>query len=296
MPVADDIGKLYETYYTHSTKAKAAAERSCGFGGRLKGSILFNIYGYERRDEGMVMAAIGFFLSKIRYLRDRVGRSIMWQDAMPGGRLLDMGCGNGDYLVIMRDLGWSVHGVEPDHNAAKIGRDASGLDITTGLVNEVDLPKESYDVITLNHVVEHLRDPLETLERVHGLLKCGGRIALVTPNTESLGHRLFHKDWRGLEVPRHLFLYSGKNIQTLLAKAGFRVEVLHTYPGSAGSIYARSRAIRERARFVGENPNDAYGKRYKVASKVFSLVEFVLCGWPFRKMAGEELVVIAVKD
>ena len=150
-------------------------------------------------------------------------------------------------------------------------------------------------MVTLNHVVEHLHDPSGTLEVIHSLLKKGGRIVLVTPNTESLGHKFFQKDWRGLETPRHLFLYSAKNIESLLTKTGFNVDVVRTYAGSADSMYARSMAIRYRQRLIGENPNDAHGKHYKISSKIFLIVEYILSGWPFHKKIGEELIAIAVK-
>lgn len=295
MPVAEDIGKLYETYYTHSANTHDLGGQAQGFRGQLKNSILSIAYGYRNRKVSIPWLVAGFVLSKIRFMKDRIGRSIVWQDASRAGHLLDIGCGNGDYLLLMRNLGWEVRGIEPDPNAARVGREKYGLDITAGLINEVDLPENYFDVVTLNHVIEHLHDPLETLQAVRRLLKKGGRIVLVTPNTGSLGHKLFQKDWRGLETPRHLFIYSVKNIKSLLSKAGYKVELVRTYDGSASSIFARSMAIRNRQKFIGENPNDAHGKHYKIKSKIFSAVESILCGWPFHKKIGEELIAMAVK-
>lgn len=293
MPAAEDISKLYESYYTHSTNTEEADEQVRGFRCQLKNSILASAYGYSS-GKGMVSLA-GSLLAKSQFIRDRVGRSIMWQDGAKTGRLLDFGCGNGEFLVVMRNLGWKVQGVEPDQNAAKIGRERYGLNIEAGSIETIKLPHGYFDVVTLSHVVEHLCDPLGTLELIHRLLKKGGRIVLATPNTESLGHKLFKNDWRGLETPRHLFLYSSKNIKSLLLKAGFDVEVVRTYHGSAASIYARSMAIRHRHRFLGENPNDAHGKYYKISSKIFFVAEYILSVRPFQKEIGEELIAVAVK-
>jgi len=295
MPVAADICKLYEAYYTHNTNTHEAAGLLRSFGRQLKNSILSITYKYSARKEGRMISIIGYILSKSQFIRDRIGRGIMWLDASQRGHLLDIGCGNGNYLEVMRNLGWEVQGMEPDQNAAKVGCERYGLDIKTGHINEVEFQENSFDVVTLNHVIEHLHDPSETLDVLHSLLKKGGCIVIVTPNTESLGHKFFKKDWRGLEAPRHLFLYSAKNIESLLTKAGFNVDVVRTYAGGAESMFARSMAIRYRQRHIGENPNDAYGKYYKISSKIFLMIEYILSKSPFRKRVGEELLAIAVK-
>ncbi len=94
------------------------------------------------------------------------------------------------------------------------------------------------------HVIEHLFDPIGTLKICRRLLKPGGRLLVVTPNAASLGHAAFKAAWRGLEVPRHLFLFSRESLEICLEQAGFRVTRLRTLAETARGIWCNSQAIR----------------------------------------------------
>src|SRR5439155_5528518 len=107
-----------------------------------------------------------------------------------GARLLDIGCGNGCFLLQMRALGWEVTGVEPDPKSAAEAA-AAGLDVRVGLLDDQSLPERHYDAVSLSHVIEHLHNPLETLCICRQILKPGGIIFIATPNFAAGGHRLF---------------------------------------------------------------------------------------------------------
>lgn len=159
-----------------------------------------------------------------------------------GAIMLDVGCGNGDFLDRARAIGWRVRGIEPDPRARAQAL-ALDLDVRDGEIEDLMAESVRFDVITLNHVIEHVPDPRRTLECALILLKPGGRLFLETPNVDSYGHRHFGRSWRGLEPPRHLVLMNWPAILGLLSEIGF-VRIKHhassdVYP----ALSAISRAI-----------------------------------------------------
>ena len=91
-----------------------------------------------------------------------------------------------------------------------------GLEVDCGAVEDQRYPAAAFDAVTLNHVIEHVPDPLATVAECRRLLKPGGRLLMFTPNAGSLAHWMFGRDWRGLEPPRHLHLFApGDNGQAL---------------------------------------------------------------------------------
>jgi len=295
MPVERDIGKLYATYFTHETQTVSGMSNITSYRKKIKDAVLSHAFDYTERAPNGPAVVFGYLAAQSRFLRERIGRSLMWLNGVRRGRLLDIGCGNGRFLVRMRDLGWEAVGFEPDTEAARIGRERYGLEIYSRALEDVGSSEDLFDAVTLGHVIEHLPDPLQTLGTANRLLKEGGRIVIATPNTASLGHRWFRQTWRGLEAPRHLFLFSPNALRKTVEKAGFKTSFLWTYSGSAAKIWAKSCAIKNWKRFPGLNPNDAYSKYYRPSGKIFLGVEHWLTGWPFRRPWGEELIIMAVK-
>src|SRR2546426_5645717 len=125
------------------------------------------------------------FGQRIREVEKRYGRK---------GRLLDVGCALGDFLLEAKAAGWDVAGVEISTFAAQRAR-ARGLRVTAGRLEELDLPAASFDVITLYEALEHLTDPVATLAAVHRLLVPGGLLHLVTPNVGGVQARLLGRHW-----------------------------------------------------------------------------------------------------
>jgi 2-polyprenyl-3-methyl-5-hydroxy-6-metoxy-1,4-benzoquinol methylase len=135
------------------------------------------------------------------------------------GSLLDVGCGNGVFLLRAREAGWNVAGVEPDSAAVATAR-AGDLDVWNGTLD--DYPHSStYDVVTASHVLEHVHDPRLFLRQISMRLRPGGTIWLATPNVRSLGHCWYGRSWRGLEPPRHLTIFSSRALRSLLEGVGF---------------------------------------------------------------------------
>jgi 2-polyprenyl-3-methyl-5-hydroxy-6-metoxy-1,4-benzoquinol methylase len=94
-------------------------------------------------------------LARLGPVRDGATGTVMWLKPTRSNRLLDVGCGSGSFLARMRDLGWDVHGVEPDPVAARVAMTRYQLDVACVSLQDAALPSESFDVVTMSHVLEH---------------------------------------------------------------------------------------------------------------------------------------------
>ena len=136
--------------------------------------------------------------------------------------LLDVGCGYGSFLLKMRSCGLNVQGVEFSDSGAKEAR-SHGLDVSTGTLEQQKYPAGSFDVITLNHVLEHVRYPKKTLIELARILNTGGVIILAVPNATSFAAVLFGKYWASLDVPRHLATHTPHTIALLAKQANLAI-------------------------------------------------------------------------
>ena len=286
-PLPDDISKLYAEYYTHQPE-DSSKKRMANLRKAVKTSILQSSFGYSVDAHGGPMVRI---LSQIGPLREIVGGSVMWLKASDRGRLLDVGCGNGRFLAQMRDLGWEVMGIEPDPKAVSIAKEHFGLEVFQGTLEEAGFPDSSFDAIAMNHVIEHVPDPIGLLAECRRVLKPGGKLVVVTPNIQSLGRRLFGEHWRGWEVPRHLFLFSPKSLRACAERAGFVVQNLRTTSKGARWIWAASRLIRRDGRLPG-GLVWRLGLWLRLEGLAFWAAEYTLCRVG---RFGEEVVLVATK-
>ena len=164
------------------------------------------------------------------------------------GRLLDIGCGTGEFMFRMRQKGWEVHGLEPNRAAVKIGRDHYGLDIQPSW-DDADIAYEDgfFDYIRLNHCFEHILRPDEALKFMHRKLKDHGRLFIGVPNTDSIAARMFGPYWWLHGAPVHPHNWSAKSLTPVLERNDFRVERWHTnsnFSGLLGSLQIRSNVRR----------------------------------------------------
>lgn len=137
------------------------------------------------------------------------------------GRLLDVGCGNGDFLLEAGLRGWDAAGTEFDAQQAGYAARRSGADVRPGELSGCGFGEGSFDVITMWHVLEHMPDPLATLEAALSLLKPGGFIFVAVPDCSSWAARLFGRHWAGYDAPRHLQNFPAGTLKKTLTRAGF---------------------------------------------------------------------------
>jgi hypothetical protein len=150
--------------------------------------------------------------------------------------LFDIGAGDCRRFKAMGSTGeFKFSGVEMNQEMAQAGCD-EGFDISPGAFEEFDQSGKAgtVDVLTINHVIEHVTDPYETMRKAHSLLADDGVFTGRTPKLDSTGHRYFGRYWSGYHFPRHLHLFSRESLELLLRKSGFReveiVEELNLFP------------------------------------------------------------------
>ncbi|WP_333655645.1 class I SAM-dependent methyltransferase [Dissulfurispira sp.] len=156
-----------------------------------------------------------FFLYRIQYDRTK--------------KILDVGCGNGGYLLSLKSLGWDactqIYGIDFPNEALEHLKEHEHINIIEGNFLDTNLPENFFDIITLRHVLEHLNDPASALKKAFAILKPGGIILINVPNFKSFEALvIFREKWRHIDAPRHLYHFSPETLKKLLNNAGFAVE------------------------------------------------------------------------
>ena len=179
-------------------------------------------------------------------------------------------------------------GVDPDPEAVAFRRDSHRLDIFTGTIG--DVPETlRYDVIVLNHVIEHVADPVSLLrECAKRLRPVAGRLAITTPNIHSLGHRRFKKFWRGLEGARHFTIFSTDGLRQCIERAGLQLASISTETRLSTTIYYQSSRAKAGDLQVGLPAEPSFSS--KIRGHLFRLLESLLVY--SGKDAGEEIFCI----
>jgi len=140
------------------------------------------------------------------------------------GKILDIGCGKGEFLFDMSREGWDVYGCDIYPNACDLAKKEFGLkNIYNDDLLSLNFPENSFDVITLWHVLEHLTKPLETLKKINQILKDDGVLIIESPDFSSIQSKFFKSKWFALDLPRHLFQFSPKTLEKILKLANFKI-------------------------------------------------------------------------
>lgn len=147
-----------------------------------------------------------------------------------GGRILDLGCGTGNFLNHLRERGWSCFGVDISHSACCKARILdSDLKICDKRLVDCNFPDSFFDVIISNHSFNYLMNPNSELYEIRRILKDQGILTLYMPNIECAQFRVKGDKWFGLDIPRQCYHYSPRTIRTILMKNGFSIVKLN-YP------------------------------------------------------------------
>ncbi len=187
-PSLEDLGRYYESdeYISHTDSSKGFVDR---------------IYQVVKK----------YALGQKRKLASR---------HIPAKSLLDIGCGTGDFLLELKSHGWAVNGMEPNDGA----RAKAENKLNTSLYSNPDLSdiaNESWDGLSMWHVLEHVPDPKETVTQLHRILKKEGIAIIAVPNYKSWDAKHYKEYWAAYDVPRHLFHFSQTGMKSLFEENGF---------------------------------------------------------------------------
>lgn len=147
------------------------------------------------------------------------------------GQVLDIGAGTGDFLIVLKNNGWSITGVEPNNKAKDIAV-LKGVNFASATDT---LPNNSFDLITMWHVLEHVVDVEKQIAELKRLLKPNGTILVAVPNFNSYDANYYGGYWAAFDVPRHLWHFSKTAINALFKVQNF--EVVKTVPMKFDSFY-----------------------------------------------------------
>lgn len=221
-PKKESLSDLYSNYSTHKKLAytpplNTATRKILEY---IRSSYLYIEFGYPTNTPHWLIRP----LSCIAYLypswRDTQAANIFYIPFVKKGKLLDFGCGSGGAMQTMKQKGWGVTGIDFDEDAIAIA-EQKGLDVYVGDLSSHQFSEEEFDIIMMNHVIEHVPDPTELLRECKRILKCGGLIVALTPNADSRGHSYYKNNWRGLETPHHLQVFTVKSLALMAQDIGF---------------------------------------------------------------------------
>ena len=219
-PDAESVGLAYANYETHRPAIDTQAPGGTSLGTRLRNGYLNTKYGYRLRPASRLgHLALHLLPPPYRLEWDHYARHLRAPQAGLD-RLLDIGCGNGEFLLRARMQGWSIHGLDFDAQALAHAREA-GVPVTHGTVQPHLFPESSFAAITSHQVIEHVHDLDTFVQSLKRWLVPCGTLWLGTPNIESSAHKRFGADWVSLQPPAHLQLFSPRAIIRLLESNGF---------------------------------------------------------------------------
>lgn len=222
-PSKDSIWVAYKTYYTHTTHAQNHAQVSLFqlMKERLNNECLNHKYGAAITPRLHLPKALGCLLAPFE---KRVAKPFGLEElaTLPKTKFVDVGCGSGETVKLAQQLGWEAMGLEVDPAAVQAAQ-AERLNIIEGTYEQLDNYRNQFDCVMCSHVLEHVHNPRELLEKLRASLREGGVLLLSLPNSQSALRAYFGENWRGLEAPRHLAIPAQRKLVELLAELGFKV-------------------------------------------------------------------------
>lgn len=195
VPVQEETGRYYQStdYISHSETKKG---------------LINSLYHIVRKKT---------LISKRKLIESVTG--------IKSGNILDIGCGTGSFILAMKENGWKVKGLEPDEAARKKGEQLYGLQLEP-IAEFFQLIPQSFDVITMWHVLEHVHELHEYILQLKSLLKPGGNLLIAVPNYTSADARHYKEFWAAYDVPRHLCHFSPQSMQALIEKHEMKIETM----------------------------------------------------------------------
>jgi len=274
MPGADEIAGFYPIQYWWNSQQQT-------------GGVLKKLEGVYRK-----LALYGHVSFIVRAAKNRSGLD-----------LLDVGCGNGTLPGLLKQRGFRPVGVDFSEEAARVAEAEHGVRVVVGSLEQARFPSESFDMVTLFHVMEHVSDPRGVLGEVARVLRSHGVVVLQVPNIDSWQFKAFGAKWYGLDIPRHVIDYSRQSILKLLDDSGFAVRRIKHFnlrdnaPALVSSLFPSldpvSRAVRHRKHGIRESTPAAWLKHFAYLSLVIAAYPFAMMESAFGR--GATIMIEAIK-
>jgi len=266
IPGEDTLKKYYPStkYYAYTTN------KGEGFFTKLREYLIKNYY-----SKNLVSKIISTLINNVPAIPS-------WRS---DGKILDVGCGSGETLVLLKKIGWDVYGLDIDKSALRMAKERGISNTTYGTFKNIsDFPDNYFDAVRMYHVIEHLDNPVEALKIIHKKLKKNGEIIIGTPNTKSVISRLFGKYWLNLDTPRHVILFNPDILKKILIQEKYIVNEVHFC--SAGGILGS----------VGYFLADLRKTKINLLNKTWLVLLFYPIEWFFDKLkVGDVFVIKATK-
>jgi 2-polyprenyl-3-methyl-5-hydroxy-6-metoxy-1,4-benzoquinol methylase len=286
MPVEEDLWKIYVNYYTHGTQGKYTFD----FIRKIENKYYEHEYGYKNLEKPN-SALPGWLVKLFPTEKAELDFRILGLEANEGGKLLDIGCGNGHLIKRLSNMGWDVEGMDFDPVAVEYCK-SQGLNARSGNFFDMNYPSNYYDAVTMSHVIEHVPDPAKTLKEVYRILKPGGTLVMETPNSDSwIYNDIMQEEWLHLHPPAHIIIFNSENMKTLVESVNFEIKKLNTNVRNDAWTYSIGRLWKTdiNKTFEGAKP----GKGLLIKGKLIQLL-----GWlklQFNSKSGGELYIKCTK-
>jgi 2-polyprenyl-3-methyl-5-hydroxy-6-metoxy-1,4-benzoquinol methylase len=229
-----------------------------------------------------------YLKTKAIHQRQRFGKRIkeIKQYAFPG-TLLDVGCGAGFFLKLASETGYAAEGIELSPYAVQYARQKLGLRVSQGELGEAHFSDESFDIITLWHIIEHVRDPRTFLCQAHKLLRNNGLLAVEVPNIGSPLARIAGEHWELMAPLEHFYYFNISTIKRYLTECGFTVLRMQTFYWTTPAMILRAYACKHKLL-----PN----LLLRSSAKMASCLSFMRFQTAPPIVQGDALTVYAVKN
>ncbi|WP_024546856.1 bifunctional 2-polyprenyl-6-hydroxyphenol methylase/3-demethylubiquinol 3-O-methyltransferase UbiG [Picosynechococcus sp. NKBG15041c] len=189
----------------------------------------YNSEDYRNEFSESLMSGTEFATNRYLHFEKALKKYIPKILNQPSRKLLDIGCGTGDFLKAAQDHNWQVSGTEISSLASTKANQKLGKDcIISGEILSLNLPYNHYDVITLYHVIEHLINPNLLIQKAYQLLKPGGIFFIETPNIAGFGAKIKGKEWSQIKPPEHITYFQPNSLRYCLQLADFKTNFIFT--------------------------------------------------------------------
>ena len=290
MPLEEEVHKAYLRYHTHEDSRPRTPIARRALARWISHGYLGARFGYNARSLSLFQKCLGSLIVLLPLLRQRLDFRVKYLRAESCAKILDVGCGAGVWAKYMKELGVAVEGIDFDPGAVR-NAEMNGIRTRLGSVEEANYADERFDLVNMNHVIEHLPNPVETLLECARILKPGGFVAITTPNSKSLAHHIFGKHWRGLEPPRHLHLMEPGTLAQIVEKAGLNVVMNRSHRGTSTTFRESYRAAKGRP-ISNSSRNETLIEA--IAVLAFGVLETAMS--VFSRSRGQHIFLLAQKD